>query len=177
MATVDQFRAAITKGGGIQRQHRWKVTINFPSFAADNETTKNVCLLAITTNTPTGQLGEILIPWGGRELPFPGDRRFEALPITFINVVGNAPYNSFEIWQQAINGTVSNRASVNEEEYFRDITLELLDSQDRTTKIWTLQGAWPQNLGQLELDMSSMDSFTQFTTDLRYFQAVSDKSV
>lgn len=177
MATVDQFRAAITRGGGVQRQHRWRVTIPFPSFAADSDTTKNVCLLAITTNTPTGQLGEILIPWGGRELPFPGDRRFEALPITFINVVNNSSYNSFEIWQQSINGTSSNRSSVSEEEYFRDVVLDLLDSQDNVTKTWTLQGTWPQNLGQLELDMSAMDSFTQFSVDLRYFQAVSDKSV
>ena len=42
---------------------------------------------------------------------------------------------------------------------------------------WTLQGTWPQNLGQLELDMSAMDSYTQFTVDLRYFQAISDKSL
>lgn len=176
MATVNEFRGAMSRGGGVQRQHRWRVTISFPSFAASADETRDVCLLAVTTNTPTGQLGEILVPWGGRELPFPGDRRFEALPITFINVVGNGPYNAMEVWQQYINGSESNRASANPDEYFRDVVLELLDANDNVTKTWTLQGAWPQNLGQLELDMSAMDSYTQFTCDLRYFQAVSDRS-
>lgn len=177
MATVNEFRAAMSRGGGVQRQHRWRVTVNFPAFVAGSDTIRDVSLLAVTTNTPTGQLGEILVPWGGRELPFPGDRRFEALPVTFINVVDNAPYNAFEVWQQYINGSNNNRASANPDDYFRDIIMELLDANDNVTKTWTLQGGWPQNLGQLELDMSAMDSYTQFTVDLRYFQAISDKSL
>ncbi|AIX13120.1 tail tube monomer [Erwinia phage vB_EamM-Bue1] len=177
MATVSQFRAAIQNGGGVQRQHRWRVSLNFPTFVTDATTTQRVSLLAVTTNTPTGQLGEILVPWGGREIPMPGDRRFEALPITFINCVDNAPYNAFEVWQQYINGNENNRASADADEYFRDVVLELLDSQDRVTKTFTLQGAWPMNLGQLELDMSAMDSYTQFTVDLRYLQSTSDRTL
>lgn len=176
MSTVTQFRGAVSRGGGVQRQHRWKVTVNFPSFVAGADTIRDVSLLATTTNTPTGQLGEILLPWGGRELPFPGDRRFEALPVTFIGTVDNKVYNAFEVWQQFINGSENNRSSANADEYMRDVTLELLDSNDKVTKTFVLQGVWPMNLGQLELDMSAMDSYTQFTVDLRFFQATSDKT-
>lgn len=177
MATVSDFRAAISKGGGVQRQHRWRISFNFPTFVADAATTGRVSLLAVTTNTPTGQLGEILVPWGGREIPLPGDRRFEALPVTIINCLDNAPYNAFERWQQYINGNENNRASVDLDQLFRDVVMELLDSQDRVTKTFTLQGAWPMNIGQLELDMSAMDSYTQFTVDLRFLQSTSDNTL
>lgn len=177
MATVSQFRSAISQGGGVQRQHRWRISFNFPTFVADAATTSRVSLLAVTTNTPTGQLGEILVPWGGREIPFPGDRRFEALPVTIINCVNNDPYNSFEVWQQYINGNENNRSSANADEYMRDIVMELLNANDEVTKTFTLQGAWPMNIGQLELDMTAMDSYTQFTVDLRFLQSTSDRTL
>lgn len=176
MASVSDFRGAVARGGGVQRQHRWKVTVNFPSFVADADTIRDVSLLAITTNTPSGVLGEILVPWGGREIPFPGDRKFESLPVTFMGSVDNKVYNAFEIWQQYANGSSSNRASATTDEVMRDVILELLDADDNVTKTWTLEGTWPMNLGQLELDMAATDSFTQFTVDLRYIQAVSDNA-
>ncbi|AWY10147.1 tail tube protein [Vibrio phage VP-1] len=177
MPTVNQFRAAVQRRGGVQRQYRWRVIVNFPAFAADNELARDASLTAITTQTPPSTLGEILIPWGGRELPYPGDRKFEALPITFIGVGDDSVHSAWEKWSEGINGSSSNQAGYEPSEYMRDIQIQLLDDRDVVKKTYTLEAAWPQNVGELELDQTAQDSYAQFTATLRFLQATNDNSL
>lgn len=177
MATVNQFRAAVARRGGIQRQYRWRVIINFPAFAADNDLARDASLTAITSQTPPSTLGELIIPWGGRELPYPGDRKFEALPITFIGVVDDSVHSAWETWSEGINGSSSNQASYEPAEYMRDIQIQLLNDKDVVQKTYTLEAAWPQNVGEIELDQTSQDAYSQFTVTLRFLQATNNNSL
>lgn len=176
MSTVNQFRAAMQRRGGVQRQYRWKVVVNFPTYAADNELARDASLTAITAQTPPSTIGEILIPWGGRELPYPGDRKFEALPITFIGVADDSVHSAFEAWSEGINGSTSNTAAVSPTEYMRDVEIQLLNDLDEVIKIYTLEASWPQNVGELELDQTSQDSYSQFTVTMRFLQATNPNS-
>lgn len=176
MSSISKVRAAISRRGGVQRQYRWRVLVNLPAYAADNELARDASLLAITTQTPPSILGELIVPWGGREIPFPGDRKFEPFPITFIGVADDSIHTAFEIWSEGINGTRSNTASYEPEEYLRDFELQLLDDRDNVIKSYTLEASWPQNVGEMELDQTSQDGYSQFTVTLRFLQATNINS-
>lgn len=174
---IQDFRAALNRNQGVQRQHRWRVIVNYPSQAASGETILDTTLLAQTATLPPSTIGEIMVPWGGRELPLPGDRKFEPYPITFVGVQSDAIHAAFESWSELINGTASNAMSSDLTELMRDIELQLLDDQDNTIRSYILQGAWPQEVGAVELDQTAQDSHTTFTVTFRYIQHEHDKTL
>ncbi|QZI90463.1 hypothetical protein MYOV003v1_p0139 [Vibrio phage 207E48.1] len=176
MPSVQDFRAALQRRGGVGRQHRWRVIVNLPPFAASPDLLKDASLMALTTQTPNGVLGEISIPWGGREIPLPGDRKYEVFPITFIASEDDSVHTAFEIWQQGINGDRNNASTIANDDSMRDFTLQLLDQNDSVVKEYVLEGAWPQEVGQLELDQTAQDSYGQFTVNLRYIMSTTANS-
>lgn len=177
MPSVKQFRAAMKRGGGVARKHRWAIVANFPTYAATNELSRDTALTAITATVPPAVIGEMLVTWGGRELPLPADRKFEAWPVTFIGLQNAEAHTAFIKWQESINGSSSNAASADADEYLRDWSIQLLDDKDNVIKTYTLEDCWPQTVGELELDQTAVDDFMQFTVTLRFFQATSDDTL
>lgn len=176
MPSVTNFRSAINRHNGIQRQHRWRVNLSFPNAVATSDDTRDASLLATTTTTPKSVLGEILIPWGGREMPMPGDRKFEPLSITFIGVEDDFHHTLFEAWSEQFNGSDSNTAAGDFVDLYADIEIELLDKNDNVVKTYVLEQAWPQEVGELTLDQSAQDAFNQFTVIVRYFKSRNSSS-
>lgn len=177
MAAIDSFRAALMRRGGAFRQHRWRITINFPTFAASAELGRDVNLLALTTNTPISRVGELPIIWGGVPIPLPGDREFDLIPITFMATEGHAEHDAFEIWQENVTGSITNNRSQELNDLLVDVQMDLLDSGDNVTKSYVLQGAYPQEVGQLDLDQSAQNSYGQFTVNMRFLNAVNANSL
>lgn len=166
MANLTEFRGAIRSG--VVRQNKWSVMVNFPTYAATNETIRQTTLLARTTTTPPSTLGVMEIGWGGRILPVPGDKTFEEFPVTFIGVNDMETRNAFERWHEAINGSSSNTGLSALIDIVRDLQLDLLDSNDNPTKTYILRDAFPVNISGMEMDSGSMDSFAEFTVTFRY---------
>lgn len=173
MSRITDFRAGVTKHGGVMRQYRWRFNFSFPASVASSDETKDVSVMAITSTTPKSVLGELMIPFGGREMPLPGDRKFEPISVTFIGVEDDFHHTIFERWSEAFNGTESNTAVAALEDLYKDIEIELLDKNDNVIKTYKLEDAWPQEVGELTLDQTSQDSYSQFTVVLRFFQSKS----
>lgn len=172
MPSIDQFRQAVRSG--IQRQHRFRVIINFPEFAATQDVSQTASLLARTTSVPASTLGVIEIPFGGRILPTPGDRQYEEWPCTFLLTHDQALNDGLERWHEGINGSDTNTGLTNLEDFARDIQLDLLDAQDKVIKTYILKDAWPTRVGQIDLDAGATDSFAQRDCTFRYTSIVSN---
>lgn len=177
MATIDNFRAALNRRGGPSRQHRWQVVINIPTFAGSQEDSRDLSLMALTTQTPVMRLGQMDLTWGGRIIPLPGDREFEMIPITFIATESHFEHDIFERWQEAANGSLSNAATQSLNDILRSVEMQLLDGQDNVVKTYTLRDAWPQEVGQIELDQQAQNSFGQFTVNMQYVVATNSNSL
>lgn len=171
MPSITNFRSAIERHRGVQRQHRWRVNLSFPAAVASSEETRDASLLAITTTTPKSVMGEIMVPFGGREMPLPGDRKFEPITMTFIGVEDDFHHSLFEAWSEQFNGTDSNTASGEYVDLYRDIEIQLLDKNDNVVKSYMLESAWPQEVGELNLDQTAQDSYGQFSIILRFFKS------
>lgn len=172
MANITAFRGAVRSG--VVRQHKWQVQINFPEYAASNDTVRQASLLARTTSTPSSTLGVIEVPWGGRILPLPGDRTYEEFTVTFIAVNDMNVRNGFERWSEAMNGSETNTGLTALDDFMRDISLDLMDVNDNVTKTYVLKDAYPTVVGSLELDAGSVDSFAEFSVTFRYVNYASD---
>ena len=152
---ISQLRQAVRSG--LVRTNRWRVTINLPGYSGSQADAQQASLLARTTNTPSATMGVIDLTWGGRNLPIPGDRTYDEFTVTFIGVNDMNVFNAFQRWSENINGSDSNKGLTNLDQIMTDITLELLDVNDNTTKTHIIHDAWPDVVGQMSTDSREMD--------------------
>lgn len=172
MSSISEFRGAVRSG--VARQHKWKVQVNFPVYAGNNNAVRQASLLARTTTTPSSTLGVMDIGWGGRILPLPGDRTFEEYTINFIGVNDMNVRDAFERWQEAINGSESNQGLVNPDDFMRDIQLDMQDTLDNVTKTYILKDAYPTLIAGMDMDSGSQDSYVEFSVTFRYINVQSN---
>lgn len=175
--SINNFKSSVLRHGGVQRKYRWRINPSFPAGLVSSGESRDLSALATTTNTPKSTLGEIPVMYGGREFPFPGDRKYEAIPITFINVEDLFHHDVLETWSQLFNGDNSNNMSGNIQDLFQDWTLDMLDKNDNVVKTYRLEDCWPQEVGELELDQASQDEVSQFTFMLRFFRSTNPNSL
>ena len=77
MANISDFVSKL-KGGGA-RANQFKVTLPFPGFASTGGETESMAFLCSSTQLPASTLGEITIPFRGRNVYLAGDREFAEL--------------------------------------------------------------------------------------------------
>ena len=87
MANINDFKATL-KGGGA-RGNQFQVTMPFPGFAAVGGETRVMSFLCKATNLPGMTLGEVPVPFRGRQLFIAGDRVFDAWTTTYYDITYN----------------------------------------------------------------------------------------
>jgi hypothetical protein len=161
---VDDFKAKL-RGGGA-RPNLFKATINFPAYAnGDAELTSFLCK---TAQLPGSQFGSIDVPFRGRVLKMAGDRTFETWTATIINDTDFAIRNAMERWSNGINAHSANTGLVSPITYEADLKIEQLDRNGDSLKTYTFRGAYPVNVGAIELDYGTADTIEEFTVEFNY---------
>lgn len=165
---IDDFVAKL-KGGGA-RPNLFRVIINYPSFAqGDVELTSFMCKGA---TLPASTIGQILIPFRGRQLKIAGDRTFEDWDVTIINDTDFAVRNAMERWMNGINGHQLNTGLVDPTAYQADLIVEQLDKDETVVKRYNLRGCWPSNISAIDLNYETTDTIEEFnvTFNVQYWE-------
>ena len=76
--------------------------------------------------------------------------------------------NSFETWMNGINEHVNNQGLTNPSDYQADMIVEQLDKDGTVTKTYTLRGAFPTNVSQIDLSYDTNDAIEEFTVEINY---------
>lgn len=161
---VDDFKAKLTGGGA--RPNLFKATINFPAYAGgDSEFTS---FMVKGAGLPASVIANIDVPFRGRQLKIAGDRTFEPWTITVINDSEMRVRNSFETWMNGINEHVNNTGLQNPTDYQADMIVEQLGKDGSVTKTYTLRGAYPTNVSQIDLSYDTNDAIEEFTVEINY---------
>ena len=161
---VDDFKAKLTGGGA--RPNLFKATINFPAYAGgDREFTS---FMVKGAGLPASVIANIDVPFRGRQLKIAGDRTFEPWTITVINDAEMRVRNSFETWMSGINNHVENTGLQNPTDYQADMIVEQLGKDGSVTKTYTLRGAYPTNISQIDLSYDTNDAIEEFTVEINY---------
>ena len=160
---VDDFKSKLIGGGA--RANMFKVTCNFPGYAAGNvELTSFLCKGA---QMPASVISPIMIPFRGRQLQIAGDRTFEPWSITVINDADFLVRNSFERWMNGINNHNENTGLSNPTDYQADMIVEQLNKAGEVTKKYDIRGTFPTNLSAIELSYDSENQIEEFTVELQ----------
>jgi hypothetical protein len=133
MANIDDFKANLIGGGA--RSNQFRVTITAPPGIAIGLDVRRTSFLVRSSNLPAMSLGEIPIPFRGRNIYIAGDRTFdEQWTTTFFNDTDFMIRNAMERWSNGINDLADNTGVIAPADYQTDLTVEQLDRDDTVLK-------------------------------------------
>jgi hypothetical protein len=117
---------------------------------------------------PASVIETISVPFRGRSLQIAGDRpAFEPWSVTIINDTDFAVRNAMERWMNGINGHSSNTGLVNPTDYQADMFVDQLDRDGESIKRYTFRGAFPTNVGAIELSYDTTGAIEEFTVEFQ----------
>jgi hypothetical protein len=130
---------------------------------------EDISVFVRSASIPSVSDGEIVIPYKGRQLKFPGDRTYDSWDIQVLCDSTYKARKAFEKWKEAINQAESGVAeSPNVSDVFIDITVQQLDRAHKPIATYQLKGAWVQSLQSIELSHDSTDTPATFGATISY---------
>ena len=167
MANIDDFKANLIGGGA--RANQYRVTITPPPGIAIGLDVRRTSFLVTASNMPASTLGEIPVPFRGRNIYVSGDRPApEAWTTTFMNDTDFMIRNAMERWQNGINDYANNTGVTSPADYQTDLFVEQLDRDDTVLKTYIFRNAYPLTIGEIALSSAEAGDLETFDVSWRY---------
>ena len=167
MGNIDDFKANLIGGGA--RANQYRVTVVPPPGIATGLDIRRTSFLVTASNLPASTLGEIAIPFRGRNIYITGDRPApETWSVTVYNDTDFMIRNAMELWQNGINSYVDNTGVISPSDYQTDLTVEQLDRDDTVLKSYIFRNAFPTVIAAIELSMDEATAIEEFAVEFRY---------
>jgi len=170
MANINDFKAKLAGGGA--RANQFKVTMPFPGYAQVGGEIEDLAFLCTATSIPAMDIGNINVPFRGRQIKIAGDRTFASWSITVLNDTNFKLRNAFERWQNGINNMTDNEGLSNPVDYQVDVFVDQLDRNGNTLKSYKLRGAYPIGIAAIPLNYETNNAIEDFdvTFEYQYFE-------
>ena len=167
MAAIDDFKANLLGGGA--RANQFRVTITPPAGIAIGLDVRRASFLVTASNLPAQTLGEITVPFRGRQIYIAGDRTFDdTWSTTFLNDTDFMIRNAMELWMNGINDLADGTGTSTLADYQTDLQVEQLDRDDTILKTYIFRSAWPTSVAQIDLSSDTADAIEEFEVTWRY---------
>ena len=167
MAAIDDFKANLIGGGA--RATQFRVTITPPPGIAIGLDVRRASFLVTASNLPQSQLGEIAVPFRGRNIYVTGDRPApEPWTVTFFNDTDFMVRTAMERWHNGSNNFADNTGVTNAADYQTDLFVEQLDRDDTILKTYIFRSAFPVSVGQIDLTNEETTTIETFEVQWRY---------
>ena len=113
MAQLSNFVGALRDGGARANQFEVNIIGGPSSILTSNQDFKFLCK---ATSIPALSMGELTVPYRGRQIYVAGDRTYEPWAITVMSDRGMMMRSAFEQWQSFLGdiGGTTGRSSVGE---------------------------------------------------------------
>ena len=170
MPNINDFKAKLAGGGA--RANQFKVTMPFPGYAQVGGEIEDLAFLCTATSIPAMNIGNVNVPFRGRQIKIAGDRTFDTWSITVLNDTDFKLRNAFERWQNGINNMTDSEGLTNPVDYQVDAFVDQLDRNGATIKSYTLRGVYPITIAAIDLSFDATTSVETFnvTFDYQYFE-------
>ena len=167
MANIDDFKANLIGGGA--RANQFRVTITPPPGIAIGLDVRRASFLVTASQLPASNLGEIAVPFRGRNIYISGDRPApEPWSTTFYNDTDFMVRNAMERWHNGINDFANNTGVVNAADYQTDLFVEQLDRDDTILKTYIFRNAFPLTISAIDLTNEETTTIETFEVTWRY---------
>ena len=167
MAAIDDFKANLIGGGA--RANQFRVTITPPPGIAIGLDVRRASFLVTASNLPASTVGEVAVPFRGRNIYVAGDRPApEPWSTTFFNDTDFMVRNAMERWHNGINNFADNTGVTNAADFQTDLFVEQLDRDDTILKTYIFRNAFPTSVGQIDLTNEETTTIETFEVSWRY---------
>ncbi len=165
------FRAQLTGSGA--RPNLFDLTFVFPAIVPNaGQAGQLVSYMGRSASKPPASLGTISVQYFGRALKYPGDRTFPTWNLTVINDENYTVHDAFTAWSNKLNAFAANTrdaSAATPSAYMTDVLVNQYSKiGGAPIKQYKLVGAWPKNVGEIQLDWSTNDSIEEFPVELEY---------
>ena len=167
MANIDDFKANLIGGGA--RANQFRVTITPPPGIAIGLDVRRASFLVTASQLPASTLGEIPVPFRGRNIYVTGDRPApEPWTTTFYNDTDFMVRNAMERWHNGINDFANNTGVTSPADYQTDLTVEQLDRDDTILKTYILRNCFPLSVADIALSSAEATEIETFDVVWKY---------
>ena len=167
MAQIDDFKANLIGGGA--RANQYRCTITPPPGIAIGLDVRRTSFLVTASQLPASTLGEIVVPFRGRNIYVSGDRPApDPWTTTFMNDTDFMIRNAMERWHNGINDFANNTGVINSADYQTDLTVEQLDRDDTVLKTYILRNCFPLSVGEIALSSAEATEIETFEVTWKY---------
>ena len=167
MAAIDDFKANLIGGGA--RANQFRVTITPPPGIAIGLDVRRASFLVTASNLPASTLGEVAVPFRGRNIYVAGDRPApEPWSTTFFNDTDFMVRNAMERWHNGINNFADNTGVTNAADFQTDLFVEQLDRDETILKTYIFRNAFPLTIAQIDLSNEEATAIETFEVTWRY---------
>ena len=167
MAAIDDFKANLIGGGA--RANQFRVTITPPPGIAIGLDVRRASFLVTASRLPESNLGEIAVPFRGRNIYVAGDRPApETWTTTFFNDTDFMVRNAMERWHNGINNFADNTGVTSAADFQTDLFVEQLDRDDTILKSYIFRNAFPLTISAIDLTNEETTTIETFEVTWRY---------
>ena len=167
MANIDDFKANLIGGGA--RANQFRVTVTPPPGIAIGLDVRRASFLVTASQLPASNLGEIAVPFRGRNIYVAGDRPApDTWTTTFYNDTDFMIRNAMERWHNGINDFANNTGVVNSADFQTDLFVEQLDRDETILKTYIFRSAFPLTIAAIELSTAEATEIETFEVTWRY---------
>jgi hypothetical protein len=124
--------------------------------------TKNFEFLGKAASIPASTIGNVDVPYRGRQLKVPGDRTFEDWTLTVFNDGQWSSRSYFERWMQVLQGHRNPVRSVNATDVYGTARVQQLSRSGGVIATYTMEDIYPTNTAAIDLGFDTNDSVEEF---------------
>jgi hypothetical protein len=163
MANLNTFVQKLAGGGA--RANQYEVSITGGPFAATDLFT----FLCRSAQIPSQTIGEVAVPYRGRNIYVAGERVFDPWTVTVFADANWTLRGQLERWSNLIQnmGAVSTGATA-PDQYYGEAIVRQLDRNEGTINEYTLYQLWPQVVDPIDLAYDSNDVVEEFGVTWRF---------
>lgn len=169
MAQLSNFIGALKEGGARPNQFEVTITSGPPVIS---QLSKDFRFLCRATTVPALSIGEVAVPYRGKQIFVSGERTYEPWTITVFSDRDLVMRHVFETWQSYLHdiGSTTERETIGEQpsRYYGQAVVKQMDRNDGVLRTYNLYDVWPTSVDAEEFNFETNDSIMEFGVTFRF---------
>jgi hypothetical protein len=167
----------MTNFDGGARPNLYTFVLACPGLAILNPQFAQLQFFCRSTQLPASMLGEITVPYLGRQGKYPGDRTFEDFTITVVNTQDMNLRRVFEFWHEQFNSYAGNSTAFpNPRQIFGSAVVTQLNKAYQPVRAYQLFDMFPRDVSAVDLSYDNNDTVSEFSVTFGYSYFITDNS-
>ena len=172
MASIQEFSFALNSSA---RPNQFRVSITFPTMVSGGQDAMRKGQYLVKSATiPESTIEDVLLSYRGRQYHEAGEKTFQPWTCTMYNSGDFKLRTALENWSNMIQNPDTTAGITIPSAYKSEILIQHLDRNGVVIAGYRLIGAYPQMIGQIQLDFESANQVETFDCTFVYDYFIPD---